>query len=412
MVREIPVYHIQHDFTDCIKDVQEGKLEEDSFYINKDLTLDKIKEYRVNIRSQDDSEYDAGQGNTFQKVTPDRYRAILDGDLCSFQACSSDYSAETEDTEWTAVDAIDTPTSQYVLGDSNGNIHLYYELFNPLYKIEEAHFGDITSVKFFPSGKLILSASTDMRMKIWSLEDRFNPRTFVGHQGPITDTAIIDRGRNVLSSSKDGKLKLWECGSGKAVATMFRKENPNDAINSMSLLVDNSPGREQNNGPLEFGTLGKRALAGHSSGVVTMHDIFSKDEQLQLPNEFMCACNAVAASEGKQNSIYAGYQDGTVAEWDLRFPAKSVSSISFNKGTPINTLCATDRFLYISSEPDTSIKLDISGENGSSTSQEPATFLVSNDNKVSQFIQAPRKDSVVSVGNRGFIAAYKVYYNS
>ena len=47
-------------------------------------------------------------------------------------------------------------------------------------KLENGHVGDVYSLKFFPSGVVILSCGADMRIKIWSAENGSCPVTLTG----------------------------------------------------------------------------------------------------------------------------------------------------------------------------------------------------------------------------------------
>ena len=42
---------------------------------------------------------------------------------------------------------------------------------------------DVETCRFFPSGVVILTGGSDMRLKIWSAEKGTCPRTLVGHTG-------------------------------------------------------------------------------------------------------------------------------------------------------------------------------------------------------------------------------------
>lgn len=57
-------------------------------------------------------------------------------------------------------------------------------------------------MKLFPSGIVILSTGSDLRVKIWSAEDGSCPVTLIGHSGAVTDAAIVDRGKNIVTASK------------------------------------------------------------------------------------------------------------------------------------------------------------------------------------------------------------------
>lgn len=64
------------------------------------------------------------------------------------------------------------------------------------------HAGEVYKCRFFPSGLVVFSAGSDMRLKIWCAKTGQCPVTLVGHTMAVTDVAIVDRGRNVLSCSK------------------------------------------------------------------------------------------------------------------------------------------------------------------------------------------------------------------
>lgn len=45
------------------------------------------------------------------------------------------------------------------------------------------HHGDVTTCRFFPSGLVVLSGSTDMQLKVWSAETGQCAATMIGHKG-------------------------------------------------------------------------------------------------------------------------------------------------------------------------------------------------------------------------------------
>ena len=95
-----------------------------------------------------------------------------------------------------------------------------------------AHLSLVTSIKFFPSSRVILSSGQDFSLAIIpgdlpetpSFESRVTPaRVMRGHSATVTGTAIIGVGRNVVSSSLDSKVRLWDVPSGEAISTLFAK---------------------------------------------------------------------------------------------------------------------------------------------------------------------------------------------
>jgi len=57
-------------------------------------------------------------------------------------------------------------------------------------RIFEGHYGDITKVRFFPSGQVLLTAATDLQIKIWSVLDGSCPVTLKGHSRGIMTMKI------------------------------------------------------------------------------------------------------------------------------------------------------------------------------------------------------------------------------
>lgn len=60
------------------------------------------------------------------------------------------------------------------------------------------HVMDVTACRFFPSGKVVLSGSSDLSLKIWSAEDGHCAAELRGHSSGVSGLAIVERGRNVI----------------------------------------------------------------------------------------------------------------------------------------------------------------------------------------------------------------------
>lgn len=390
MVKTVPVCHIQPDFADFI-----DADDEVDFYVNVDESLDHVHEHRVNVKGD----------TSFKKIGSKLYSVEIDGKTSKFCVQEGDYANVVQD-RWTCIDAIDTPIMQFTLGDSDGNIRIFDSNPSLQHEIRQAHLDEITCLRFFPSGKVLLSGSTDMRLKIWSLADESNPRTFHGHVSQVTDACMVERGRNFLSSSQDGSVRLWETGSGLAIHTFHRRENPLDGVNCLDLIATPDIKSSSGSNTLEFGTEGKTVLAGHNSGVITVYDLFSKNQVTQLPSIYMSGCNTLTRTPNEQKYVNAGYSNGALAQWDLRKPDQPVDQVFINQGIPINQIYYHSNALYISSGVDTTMKLDLKPPMGNIDSEEP-TFLVANDCQVAQFVAAPHDKSIIAVGNWGLCARFK-----
>jgi len=60
------------------------------------------------------------------------------------------------------------------------------------------HFGDVTCVRFLPSGKVVMTAGSDFQIKIWDLETGECGATIKGHKGAVNGFDFINRGRNFI----------------------------------------------------------------------------------------------------------------------------------------------------------------------------------------------------------------------
>lgn len=85
----------------------------------------------------------------------------------------------------------------------------------------KGHVGDVLSTRWFPSGQVVLTSSSDATLRIFSSLDGSNPRTLKGHKRAVTCTSILGVGKNVLSGSKDGSVRLWDVSKGVSVNTMY-----------------------------------------------------------------------------------------------------------------------------------------------------------------------------------------------
>ncbi|KAI9207934.1 WD40-repeat-containing domain protein [Polychytrium aggregatum] len=218
----------------------------------------------------------------------------------------------------------ESPDGAYhAIGGRNGVLKLYSS--DGTYKLDlEGHVGDVCSVRFFPSSKVILSGSMDSRLKIWGL-DGSNPVTLAGHGGGVLDTAIIDRGRNVLSCSRDGTVKLWECASASAITTLSPEA---DSINAISLGDGGNVSGEAglNADPREVATIGKLVYMATDNGSIVGYDLGSKSKICHVRS----SCGAGLSScdySADSNIVATGSASGWIEAYDVR-----------NMGTPILVL--------------------------------------------------------------------------
>ncbi|KAJ9122208.1 hypothetical protein QFC24_004438 [Naganishia onofrii] len=187
--------------------------------------------------------------------------------------------------------------SQLVYGGPDGYcyVHPLSHLTSPPLELK-GHVGDILDVKWFPSGSVVLTASTDSTIRIFSSESGINPRTLKGHKRAVTTLGVLGVGKNVVSGSKDGTVKLWDVSKGVCLTSFYTEGFAGVekiALGNQAQVVRNSlstaAGHENTtpddhfqpkhlDGEIAADTNNKLLFAGLSStsGNIALYDIASK----------------------------------------------------------------------------------------------------------------------------------------
>ncbi|KAH8833893.1 WD40-repeat-containing domain protein [Flagelloscypha sp. PMI_526] len=201
--------------------------------------------------------------------------------------------------------------------------------------ISRAHKSTVTALRYFPSSQVLLSASSDFSLVILPANplDVFDhptgrtikvepARTLIGHTRPVTSLGMIGKGRLIVSGSSDTKLKLWEVSECQMFHATEDELNPqliysalqngtwsaNDLRVSMS---DQSQVSSTISGSLssiatsEDGTL---LATGSSKGLVSLFD-------LRSPSNPLLVCT-ITTSDGLPYVSRISGQDPTVVDVD------------------------------------------------------------------------------------------------
>ncbi|PWY99882.1 hypothetical protein BCV70DRAFT_200793 [Testicularia cyperi] len=187
----------------------------------------------------------------------------------------------------------------------------------------QGHVGDIRSVRFFPSGKVVLSTSSDLTARVWDAGTGENARTLTGHKRAVTCSAIVGRGRTVVTASLDGTARLYELATPKQIR-MYAAERFSP-VHSLALLP-----------PAPSGHAGEDAeqtemLMGLGSGCWQMTNLASAQTEL-LVQPFLfppgpapqasdtwsqTKTKSVSAIAATDRFVVTGTVDGVVSVWDL-----------------------------------------------------------------------------------------------
>ena len=71
------------------------------------------------------------------------------------------------------------------------------------------HYDVVTSVAFFPSGKVIVSASRDGTVKIWDVATGRIQRTLTDHAGPVLSVAVSPDGKRLAAAGFGSTIVIW-----------------------------------------------------------------------------------------------------------------------------------------------------------------------------------------------------------
>lgn len=162
----------------------------------------------------------------------------------------------------------------------------------------DGHVADVTRVRFFPSGTVLLTTSLDMRAKIYSALDGTNPRTFVGHTRAVLASAIRGIGREVLTGSADGTVRLWDVGRGSTTSTLAAPDHA--SVGALGLVDDSLVG-------------------GLQTGALVAWDVRTgAATQTIVPASPLGRSAAVSALAVDEQRLVAGTEAGVGAVYDRR----------------------------------------------------------------------------------------------
>ncbi|KAF7789711.1 hypothetical protein EIP86_000657 [Pleurotus ostreatoroseus] len=242
----LPITTVQVDFQQIIDDVTSGLIPEDKFWLSYYKTGEQSVHGKVHLalneRDRNLVDYQGTDGVEFGQGLEKKYSAscaslgVSHTNLAVASNSYADFIPRTQSTSYRAISAFDIAPdgSQFAVGYGDGSVYTI-PISGPsatAATISRAHLSAVTSVQFFPSSRVLLTAGVDFALSIISAElaaarekidgpTRITPaRTLKGHSRTVTSTAIISRGRNILSASKDGSIRLWDVSSGSQIRMM------------------------------------------------------------------------------------------------------------------------------------------------------------------------------------------------
>src|SRR6266568_512197 len=101
------------------------------------------------------------------------------------------------------------------------NWHSLPDLPNPsLIRTLSGHTSYVWGGAFSPLGNFIVSASSDLTLKVWDARTGEEQRTLRGHTASVRGCTFSPDGNSIVSASNDGTLKVWDVHTGEERRTL------------------------------------------------------------------------------------------------------------------------------------------------------------------------------------------------
>ncbi|XP_046571416.1 uncharacterized protein LOC124279617 [Haliotis rubra] len=119
---------------------------------------------------------------------------------------------------------------------SDTDLHAYDMQGKPLFKFSKAHAMSITGCQYSVASKVLVTASVDSEVKVWSLRGGL-VHTFRGHSRAVTHLLIHpDTSTIAITSSLDGTVRMWSLDTMDALYSLVVSS---DGVLWMGLTDDN-----------------------------------------------------------------------------------------------------------------------------------------------------------------------------
>lgn len=217
----------------------------------------------------------------------------------------------------------------------------------------KCHLSTVTSLRFFPSSTVLLTAGGDFTLSILPADPtapsipphsdpiRISPvRTLKGHTRVVTSTGIISRGRTVISGAKDATVRLWDVSSGNQIRMLGTAGL--SPVLAMSLgergegAFVTPPDGESNTTPIsvdprEVETQDKIVFCALSNGVFQAFDLGTKLSVFHSQAVGSSAALQAISYSPAHNLVATGSEKGVIRVYDTR--SLGVPLVSFSRNS-------------------------------------------------------------------------------
>lgn len=198
----------------------------------------------------------------------------------------------------------------------------------------EGHKDSVTSVALSRDGRLALSGSADLTMRLWDLTNGRCLRTLEGHADSVTSVALSDDGRLALSGSSDETMRLWDLADGRCLRTL---EGHSGQVTSAALSVD-----------------GRYAISGNSDETSQVWDLADGECRHKLEGHTRWVHSVSLSADGRY--ALTGSSDQTLRLWSLT-DGRCLRTLGGHRGWVLSVALSRDGRLALSGSKDQTLRL-------------------------------------------------------
>ncbi|XP_060526164.1 autophagy-related protein 16-1 isoform X2 [Cylas formicarius] len=203
------------------KDAERMNEENDNFLKKRHARLQKeIEEACKDTRGMSSDELQEGFGPLSQSALPTKVHARFDA-----------HEGEVNAVKWSPVDRL------VATGGADRKVKLW-DVSKGSHEYKGVLVGSnagVMAVDFDPSGSLLLGASNDNAIRVWTIVDQRIRHTLTGHSGKVMAGKFLGDASKVVTGSHDRTLKIWDLKSRACIETKFAGSSCNDLV-----TVDNA----------------------------------------------------------------------------------------------------------------------------------------------------------------------------
>lgn len=325
---QLPNVRVQESAYEVLTDIESGKIESEEFWVEVNgrearFQASRQPHFKSNLHGVSAvympaaKELDLYESSKAQEI-------VRFGDVLA-----------TIPSEWGRITDGDISSSQAILATDSGEVKLLN--FNNPTELEEqlsGHRLHASLARFFPSGKVAISAGMDYSMKLWDLQSGSQIRTLTSQTGLIDDIVFLGKGRNLLSLSQaSSDVVLWEVSQTEVIHKFKIPQ-----LRCIGMWTDKQAGSVSEESEPLYEAHNKVVFAGTQTStlVLDLRSPENKEVHLPEPSEQLCITgNTLVRSCGSN-----------VAITDLRFPGSDVLHLVSVQG-PVSHLQVTPSKAYV-----------------------------------------------------------------